>query len=325
MKSVMLSEEVEKMAARQRALEAENERLKQVILALHSRFNLLGCAFAGRFEGTGCAPRMGASTASSPQDLAPFTPLRPSGGSSNATPVATEGASELPRQLPEVPAFPFPVAACRQAAPAAANAAAPGAALAAACAGPSLSLVEALGATAAQRMPLSLVPLLTPGVEVRTFSFTIRKADDADLGLNVSHKPEEQVLRVEGIRSEGAVDAWNRQCLSGNSTNKAVLPGDRIVSVNNISDDPVKMLKECCDKQLLRLTISRGGEAALAASPAAQASPGNSATQLRADASEFVPGGPSAPVAAAAAEVRGVPLSPGQTQDTDGSVTKETA
>ena len=37
------------------------------------------------------------------------------------------------------------------------------------------------------------------------------EADGADLGLNVSHHESDRVLRVEGVRAEGAVEAWNRQ------------------------------------------------------------------------------------------------------------------
>ncbi|CAJ1333137.1 unnamed protein product [Effrenium voratum] len=40
------------------------------------------------------------------------------------------------------------------------------------------------------------------------FSMTLRKADGAELGLNV--KPLDEVLLVEGVRPEGAVEAWNR-------------------------------------------------------------------------------------------------------------------
>lgn len=173
-----------------------------------------------------------------------------------------------------------------------------------------LSLADALQAgqtTPQQRTPLSLASSLapapspaaalpetaaaapglqTPGAgQPKTFSFTIRKADNADLGLNVSHQESDRVLQVEGIRPEGAVEAWNRQCNSGGAKDKAVLPRDRIIQVNEVAYDPEKMLEECRDKQLLRLTIVRGGEEASLQQTALKGSP----TVLRADASVFVP------------------------------------
>jgi len=110
----------------------------------------------------------------------------------------------------------------------------------------------------------------------------LRKADGSDLGLNVSHHEEDKALRVEGVRPEGAVEAWNRQCVGSTASEKAVLSGDRIVSVNGVSNDPAKMLEECRDKQLLKLTVIRG-----------EAVPAPKTPVLRADAPEFVPPGGS--------------------------------
>jgi len=121
-----------------------------------------------------------------------------------------------------------------------------------------------------------------PNGACRTFTFTLRKADGADLGISVSHNETDQVLRVEGIKEKGAVEAWNKMCVAG-GTDKAVLPGDHVLSVNSISYDTQGMLEECRDKQLLRLTVMRGDPAA--ASPKAAPT-----TTLRADASVFVPG-----------------------------------
>lgn len=123
----------------------------------------------------------------------------------------------------------------------------------------------------------------------RTFSFTLRKADGADLGLSVSHDESEQTLRVEGIKEKGAVEAWNKQCNAG-GTDKAVLPKDHIVSVNAISYDPQGMLAECRDKQLLRLTILRRPPGADEPPPPPEPPRAAPATTLRADASVFVPG-----------------------------------
>ncbi|CAJ1387536.1 unnamed protein product [Effrenium voratum] len=111
------------------------------------------------------------------------------------------------------------------------------------------------------------------------FSMTLRKADGAELGLNV--KPLDEVLLVEGVRPEGAVEAWNRQCASSAHPERVVLAGDRIRSVNN-QTDPEKMLEECREKQLLKLTLVRGDGPV----------PEIPSKSLRADASEFVPKAP---------------------------------
>jgi hypothetical protein len=189
--------------------------------------------------------------------------------------------------MPEVPPFPFPM---QVASPSAAP----------------LSLAEALGSqTPGHRTQLSLATSLSPGAPsvlealagprpslgTNCFTFTLRKADGADLGLNVSHYENDKALRVESVRAEGAVEAWNRQCQGGVSSEKAVQSGDRIVGVNSVTGDPVKMLEECRDKQLLKLTILRG-TGMPATSPKSASAASKAATTLRADASVFVPKGP---------------------------------
>ena len=42
------------------------------------------------------------------------------------------------------------------------------------------------------------------------FEVTLRKAGNADSGLDLSESPGQRALRVERIRQGGAVDAWNR-------------------------------------------------------------------------------------------------------------------
>jgi len=175
-----------------------------------------------------------------------------------------------------------------------------------------LSLAEALGAqTPQQRTQLSLAASLSPGgVPVAAevlgpqyspghFTFTLRKADGTDLGLNVSHLESDKELKIEGVRADGAVEAWNRQCHGSMTSEKAVMAGDRIISVNNVSHDAVKMLAECKEKQLLKLTIVRGDRnpAAAAGKVAAAATAASKAatTTMRADASVFVPKGVEPP------------------------------
>lgn len=144
-----------------------------------------------------------------------------------------------------------------------------------------------------------------------TFSFTLRRADDVELGLTVSPTDDNKALRVEAIREDGAVESWNRQCVTNlnpfalqGPDNKTVKPGDMIVGVNSSSLDADAMLGQCKDKALLKITILRGPmgmeEAALmalyeqgqASGDSAAGASGASST-MRAEAAAFVPmGGP---------------------------------
>lgn len=116
----------------------------------------------------------------------------------------------------------------------------------------------------------------------------LRKADGADLGLNLSHHEHGQLLRIEAVRPDGAVEAWNKQCVGSDGfASKAIQPGDAIISVNDVSQDAKKMMEECREKRLLKLTIARGDVGdALATSRL---------TSLRADATAFVPATMEAP------------------------------
>jgi FtsZ-binding cell division protein ZapB len=348
-KESKLAQEISRMSERQRQLEAENDQLKQHITTLAGRFQLLGAVFGGSAAAGGTSYGGGTPVAGPPGIDAPYTPLpsatesplRPastlsgcSGGGISATTDDRDGDSK-DFQLPSVPPFPTAQNVCQPIVSAQLVAAA-AAAAAATCGGGTapttpLSLVEALNTNAqaqaqaaAQRKPLSLASSLMPASPVpegavprTTFSFTIRKADDADLGLNVSHDKAENVLRVEDIRPAGAVESWNRACSTGNTKDKAVLPGDRIVRVNDVQFDPAKMLEECKDKKTLKLTIVRGGDGPLNGDTATQdgaadAPAAAAATVLRADASVFVPGG-----SFDAADVTVPPESAGEAQDTD--------
>jgi len=258
---------------RHRVLEQQNEQIKQVISDLASR--VLGTGF-----------KAAAACGTSPGGLkSPASVTTQAGGSStaSASPVRaspeTFSGSEAFGPLPEVPAFPFPA----QQLPA------------------PLSLAEAIAAEPLLKgTPLRLASSLppTPTMEIASpatgfcspngiFSFTLRKADSTELGLNVSSQGT--VLLVEGVRAEGAVDAWNRQCVASCS-DRAVMRGDRIVSVNAIANDPEMMLAECKNKQLLKFTVVRA-HCPLPEMPSPAASPatGRNLTSLRADASEFVP------------------------------------
>lgn len=250
---------------RQRVLEQQNEQIKQIISDLASKLSVLGSGFTATAL-CGSSPGGLKSPASVTTNAGGSSAASASPLSTRASPETYSGQLENYAPLPEVPAFPFPSP---------------------------LSLAEAIAADPSTKpTPLSLASSLptTPAMEMTpttfpggVFSFTLRKADSTELGLNVSNQGN--VLLVEGVRPEGAVDAWNRQCVASCSE-RAVLRGDRIVSVNNISGDPDKMLTECKNRQLLKFTVVRA-HCPLPEIPARSA-PG-SLTSLRADASEFVP------------------------------------
>lgn len=97
---------------------------------------------------------------------------------------------------------------------------------------------------------------LQPEVEMPTFSFTIRKADNTDLGLDVSSSATQRGLLVEAILPGGAAEAWNRQQDPGKGS-RELCPGDTILQVNS-AQGPEEMLLECRNKMLLKLTVQRG-------------------------------------------------------------------
>lgn len=286
-KNAKILAELAECRDKQDTLQAEHDNLKTVLSGMVQHLNMLGAFFGGP-GGLKAAPPMPSAVAAGLaahgiHGLTPGPSTTASGEANNSSSAASACSLQdspddftmlgLPGSfppLPAVPDFPFPAAPC--ASTPLQSAATP------------LSLAEALSSSAATpspSVPLSLMGSLPQANNHRIFSFTLRKADGTDLGLNVSHSEEDKALLVEGVRPEGAVEAWNRQCIGSTASDKAVLPGDRIISVNAVINDPVKMLEECRDKQLLKLTVVRG----LSAAPPA------ASTTLRAEASEFVPGG----------------------------------
>lgn len=158
-----------------------------------------------------------------------------------------------------------------------------------------LSLVETVPNTlttpvrSGRATPVS-VPASPGDFNPSTFTFTLRKADGLSLGLNVSHRDDAPALLVEQIQPDGAVEAWNRQCVSTQgAVDRSVRPGDQITAINSIVGDPVLMLEECQTKKLLKFTVVRAKAGEVEFVSPLLRTPGGSA--LRAEASEFVPGG----------------------------------
>ena len=261
-KTDQLLTQIQQCKEQQEVLERENQSLKQVLTKMASHLSQLGL----EKPSGGLPPCLGAYS-SPPTTAAGSVTTTPQRSAEGCTPpidaVHTEAGSTA--SPPEVPAFPAPLT----------SPAAP------------LSLAEALNASG-PATPLSLAKTLaevTPATAStwapQVFSMTLRKADGAELGLNVKALDSQKAVLVEGIRPDGAVEAWNRQCVGSAHPERAILAGDRIISVNGISYEPEKMLEECRDKQLLKLTLLRGDLGELAAS----------SLTMRAEASEFVPKG----------------------------------
>jgi hypothetical protein len=105
-------------------------------------------------------------------------------------------------------------------------------------------------------LPLAPMPSFPPSdffFSGFTFSFSLRLADEHGLGIDVAAaSATEEFLIVERVLQDGAVEAWNKQCLDG----RAVQGGDAIVRVNGKTERQ-SILDECKDKLLLKLTIVR--------------------------------------------------------------------
>eukprot|EP00928_Gymnodinium_smaydae_P097332 TRINITY_DN8797_c0_g1_i1.p1 TRINITY_DN8797_c0_g1~~TRINITY_DN8797_c0_g1_i1.p1 ORF type:complete len:452 (+),score=105.75 TRINITY_DN8797_c0_g1_i1:92-1447(+) len=336
-----VTKELASCSERQQALEAENSRLTQLLLTLAESL-IAGDSSVGSGAVTAkineaCSSLREKGTAESAEAKSPRQPQTPNGSSGDAkldamvhgAKTASTPITALPSEsnsltssptafgtgvtnpfgfgagdIPALPPFPFaPQAAAWQ----------PSSPFAA----PSFSLSKALGVppkAASAPTPLSLAnslgsefrasaPSFTPAFAPYTFNFTMRRADNTDLGLVVSSL-EGKGLRVDGIRSEGAIEAWNKQCAVGAFPEKTVLIGDMIVAVNDFSD-PDKMLEQCLEKTLLKISIARGGDPSppvtAVSSPAPQAPSTDGSdhhpakpSSLRAGAAVFVPGGNSA-------------------------------
>jgi len=95
------------------------------------------------------------------------------------------------------------------------------------------------------------------GAYAVSFTFTLRLADEHGLGLELAPLGVAPFLTVQKVLPGGAMEAWNKQCLENDALNpKAVRPGDSIVSVNGHAEC-LAMLRQCRERQLLKITIAR--------------------------------------------------------------------
>jgi len=320
-----LQKELGECRTKQQSLEAQNEQLEQMLQTLTFRLSFLGQVLGSK---DGCSEVVDESTIARETSAGSAGSCAPESRSASELSAVAGSVSPSPAPAPP-PVLPSHILGTPAEAPPPALPShilgtpteaswLPGAAqisLAEALSGPTLELagqlppILPLPATAVSVPPVSPLPLAfgTPvGAAEKgsgTFTFTLRKADGADLGINVSHRELDSALHVIEVRPGGAVDAWNRQCAGTACSEKAVKAGDNIISANMITGDPARMLEECREKQLLKLVLVRGDgvlppastAATLAATAAttptisvAEASPRHSGN-LCADACVFVP------------------------------------
>jgi len=292
-----LTEEVTRCLEKQQAQEAENERLRQHLHDMDTRFYMLGHICSSVSLGAvnssvtealagGCQVPGVAETREDPGILTPPTSVVALGGdgasSSSCSPTApsvsatsssgigvhisTTSVAASGATLPESPVFPLPTSLP---------------------ASPEPFWVAGFSGGTEQTGTAAAAAAMAAGGGASdsccVFNLKLRKADGADLGLNLSHHEHGQVLKIEAVRPNGAVAAWNKQCDgSDGSAPKAIQPGDSIIAVNDVARDAKKMLEECRDKRLLKLTIARGKIADSLGSTFRL-------TSLRADATAFVP------------------------------------
>lgn len=91
------------------------------------------------------------------------------------------------------------------------------------------------------------------------FGFQLRRADGVPLGIDyelVSSPDEVDSIVVTGIQSGSAIEAWNKQCTGGPGAGKAVMPGDKITSVN-CRTEVLDMIPELESRTLLKIMITR--------------------------------------------------------------------
>ena len=105
-----------------------------------------------------------------------------------------------------------------------------------------------------ERCPV--VEFIQGGYNVR-FGFSIRKARGVELGLVFFDSPVNGKLVVQRVLSRSAIHAWNMQVVESTHAGKLIVPGDRLVGVNNVFCT-IGMLQECRKAEVLRLVWERG-------------------------------------------------------------------
>lgn len=92
-------------------------------------------------------------------------------------------------------------------------------------------------------------------LEVDEFIVEVMLAGTDILGLDVDWK-DGKTLYVKGIKT-GVVQQWNKE-----RPTEAVSPGDRVIAINGIADDPDAMLGQCRNRGKLKLLVRGQGDRA---------------------------------------------------------------
>eukprot|EP00927_Polykrikos_kofoidii_P078846 TRINITY_DN75645_c0_g1_i1.p1 TRINITY_DN75645_c0_g1~~TRINITY_DN75645_c0_g1_i1.p1 ORF type:complete len:409 (-),score=77.29 TRINITY_DN75645_c0_g1_i1:159-1385(-) len=299
-----LADQVSRCVEQQKMLEDENRELKQMLAKLTTQASMVGAVF-GAIPQIIRTPKREAN-ASPHSDCVPNGVKEPAFLSPSSS--LTSGLAFVGNPLPDVPSFPFgtpnspsgtgplvspklvptqsPVSDASLAAVSTpGRPALSGSAVGQSARGPTqLSLASTVPCTPSKTAASMAAGTQSPAgvlhsfVANSTFSFTLRKADNVELGLTVSHTDCNRYLLVECVQPDGAVEAWNRQSAS---LGKIVKRGDLILSVNGVSQDTGRMLEECKTKQLLKISICHAADELLMLS--------RQSSSLRADAAAFVP------------------------------------
>lgn len=98
----------------------------------------------------------------------------------------------------------------------------------------------------------------------RQFSFTLRRADDASLGMGVRDDGYCGLL-ITDVHWDGAIASWNNMCVGGPNAARVVCAGMRVVQVNDATD-PDAMICELQTRKLLKFTIEACQQQGLALS-----------------------------------------------------------
>jgi hypothetical protein len=218
-------------------LESENTRLKDMIKGLA---NFLGAKLDASVPCAAVSPSASTVGGSAPGGLKERQPPM------------------VPSYVPAVPAIPIPP---EVALPVSVPKLVPGTATTPPA---TLSLADALGLSKGNaHAPNSMVTALAPPMEDIDgfiFNLTLRVADGGNIGLVTSHGASSGcALHINQVLPGGAVEAWNRLCSNGAAAERVLCPGDRIVSVNDISCDPQRMSQEVMSRRLVRLQVVRTG------------------------------------------------------------------
>mmetsp|Transcript_66349 Transcript_66349/g.144018 ORF Transcript_66349/g.144018 Transcript_66349/m.144018 type:complete len:161 (+) Transcript_66349:286-768(+) len=87
-----------------------------------------------------------------------------------------------------------------------------------------------------------------------TFQVYLKKHDTAPLGIDVNYADKRTLLVVSINVKEGMVLEWNKE-----NPDAQIWVGDRILSVNGVTEDTAQMIEACKDAETIDLLVLRSG------------------------------------------------------------------